>query len=268
VKTKIATSMAVLALAAAAPAASQTIEEQLRELKQLRDAGLISDPVYGEKQRRILESGVPQVSPQRAVEPKIAITPVATGDPLSKMPPVGASWSYRLQDKLYPRRQHAFLVKVDAVNGAKITELVRDRKGEQTVLPVDAQSVRFVKRHVGGDVRFVELSPYLVNAASASGLPNAPTNYPLGGSGEPFRIRVTSIVEDHISVPAGSFKTIRVDVTGERSASGAQRSGRRGLNSLAVTRFKYTAWYSADVNRYVMLRHQQWNPSEVRSRTK
>ena len=256
-KRTIATSLAFLVIAATTPAASQTIEEQLRDLKRLRDAGLISDPVYGEKQRQILESGAPEASPQRPVDPKTAGTRVATNDPLSKVPPVGAIWSYRLQDKLFGRRQHAFAVKVDAVSGPVITELFQAGQAERAVLPVDAQSVRFVERHIGGDVRFVELSPYLLNAASAMGLPNAPTHYPLGRSSTPFRVRVTHIVEDHISIPAGTFKTIRVDVTGERRVSWRGRGG--GVNSLAVSRFKYTAWYSADVNRYVMVRHQQWN---------
>jgi hypothetical protein len=81
-----------------------------------------------------------------------------------------------------------------------------------------------------------------------------------GGSDEPFKVRVTSIGEDLVSVPAGTFKTVRVEVSGERGTSGF--SGRGGdRKRFAVTRFRYTAWYSADLNRYVMLRHQQWNPS-------
>jgi hypothetical protein len=177
------------------------------------------------------------------------------------VPAVGATWNYKLQDKLFPSRQQAFAIRVDGVNGALINELIQAGEGDRTAVPLDAQQVRFVDRDLGGGQRFLELSPYLLNAASGGGLPNSPTHYPLGSSSEPFRVRVANIIEDQVSVPAGTFKTIRVDVSGERSSSGFGGLGGGQWNTLGVTRFRYTAWYSPDLNRYVMTRHQTWNAS-------
>jgi hypothetical protein len=52
-----------------------------------------------------------------------------------------------------------------------------------------------------------------------------------------------------------------VEVVGERpQTSFAGLAG--GLwNTMEVTRFKFTAWYAPQAQRYVMSRHQQWNPS-------
>jgi hypothetical protein len=262
-RSKWVASIAFVALAAAATSAgAQTLEEQLRDLKRLRDAGLLSEPVYAEQQRRILEGGAPKAGAARTgVEPKTASVPTTRIAAGLKVPPVGATLTYRLQDKLFARRQQAFTVKIDGANGSHVNELIQMEKGERLVAPVDAQSVRFVDRDLGGGIRFVELSPYLLNAATPTGLPNPPTDYPLGGSIEPFKVRVTNIVEDQISVPAGTFKTVRIDVSGERSATGFSGLAGGQWNVLGVTRFRYTAWYSADLNRYVMVRHQQWNPS-------
>src|SRR2546428_1955408 len=148
---KIALSIGCIALAlAAAQAASQTIEEQLRDLKRLRDSGLISEPVYAEQQRRILEAPRPKVGtpPPGASEPKTAAAPVSGAAAPSKIPVVGATWNYRLQDKLFPARQQAFAVRVASVNGALINELTQGGDGQKAAGALDAQQVRFVDRDI------------------------------------------------------------------------------------------------------------------------
>lgn len=245
---------------AATQAASQTIEDQLKNLKRLRDSGLISEPVYVEQQRRILEA--PPITKSAPAGPAAAgaastEAPAAASASMPGMPAVGTIWNYRLQDRLFRTRQHAFAIKVSGMNGPLVNELVQAEQGGAVTTPVDSQAVRFLERDVGDGQKLIELSPYLLNAAKGNMLPNPPTHYPLGTSREPFRVRVSNIVEDQISVPAGSFKAIRVDVTGERGASGF--AGLSGHDSLGVTRFRYTTWYSREMNRYVMVRHQQWN---------
>jgi hypothetical protein len=253
---------------AATQSAAQSVEEQLRNLKRLRDAGLISEPVYVEQQRRILEMPAPKAdaAPRAPAAPRVPAAPGAEAAPaaaaagLPHAPAVGATWSYRFQDRLFPARQQAFVVRVEGLSGAQIQEVVQGAAGERSAAPVDLQAVRFLDRDIGGGQRLVEISPYLLSAAVNNALPNPPTHYPLGGSNEPFRVRVASMLPDQVSVPAGSFKAVRVEVSGERSTNGFAGLSGGLMNSLAVTRFRYTAWYSTEVRRYVMLRHQQWNP--------
>jgi hypothetical protein len=252
---------AMLSLAAL-PAAAQSVEERLRDLKRLRDAGLIAEPVYVEQQRRILEAppARPQPAGPAAIEAKATATTAVGGTVLTQVPPAGTLLSYRIQDRLFSRRQHVFAVQIDSTNGPLVNELVQVDQGARTAGAVDAQAVRFLQRDLGGNERFIELSPYLLNAAVNGMLPNPPTHYPLDGSSEAFRVRVNGVVEDQVSVPAGTFKTVRVDVTGERGASGFPGLSGGLMNTMAVTRFRYTAWYSREMNRYVMVRHQQFNP--------
>jgi hypothetical protein len=262
---RIVLSMAVVALSlAATQPMAQSVEEQLKNLKRLRDAGLISEPVYAEQQRRILEGPAFKAAPAPAAEPTATAAP-ATAAPaaaaLPAAPAVGAAWSYRLHDRLFRTRQQAFAVRVQSLSGSLVYELVEGPNGERSTAPMDMKTVRFVDRDIGDGQRFVEISPYLLSAATNNALPNAPTHYPLAGSNEPFRVRVGSIAPDQITVPAGTFKAVRVDVTGERSANGFAGLSGGMWNSLAVTRFRYTAWYSPEIKRYVMLRHQQWNPA-------
>ena len=258
---KFAVGIALLAAASLGTAAhAQGVEQQLRDLKRLRDSGLISDAVYAEQQRRILEAPAPAApAAAAAAQPNPVSAPVVQSA-APGLPAVGASWNYRLQDRLFPRRQQTFAVTVGGLNGPLVNELVQAGEGERVAQPVDAQVVRFVERDLGGQ-RFVEMSPYILAAVKGGALPNPPTHYPLGGSSEPFRVRLGNIIEDNVNVPAGSFKAIRIDVTGERSAGGFLGLGGGQLNTLAVTRFKYTAWYAPELGRYVMVRHQQWNPT-------
>jgi hypothetical protein len=246
---------------ATAQALAQSIEEQLKNLKRLREAGLISEPVYVEQQRRILDAPEPKPAPAVPAPSgttSAAAPAVGAAASLPGAPAVGAMWSYRFQDRLFRAKQHAFTVRVEGMNGVLVHESVKGEDSGQSVAPVDLKSVRFSDRDIGGGVRLVEISPYLLSAASNNALPNPPTHYPLGGSTEPFRVRVNGIVPDTVSVPAGSFRAMRIDVTGERSANGF--AGLSGMNTLGVIRFRYTAWYSPEIKRYVMLRHQQWNP--------
>lgn len=253
---RIVLSLVAVALSlATAQALAQSVEEQLKNLKRLRDAGLISEPVYVEQQRRILDAPEPKPAPSGTTS---AAAPAAGAASLPNAPTVGATWSYRYQDRLFRAKQQAFTVRIEGMNGVLVHEMVQGEDNGQSTAPVDAKSVRFSDRDIGGGVRLVEMSPYLLSAASNNALPNPPTHYPLGGSNESFRVRVASIAPDQVSVPAGSFTTLRVDVTGERSANGF--AGLSGMNTLGVIRFRYTAWYSPDIKRYVMLRHQQWNP--------
>ena len=75
---------------AATPVISQTLEQQLKDLKRLRDSGLISEPVYAEQQRRILEARAPK--PEATRRPAQVETKRAAR--VAGLPGVGTTWNY------------------------------------------------------------------------------------------------------------------------------------------------------------------------------
>jgi hypothetical protein len=179
----------------------------------------------------------------------------STASVAASRPPVGALWSYRFEDTLY-RNGHAFNVRLAAASGSLFSESFEvDSRGSDPAL-LDANIPSFTNRILGPGRRFTELAPYMLGETQ-SRWPNlavAPAGYPSEGGDEPFKTRVIRIVEDNVMVPAGSFKTVRVEVVGERNVHGFGTS-----IELVVARFHYTVWYASDIHRYVMAKHQQWN---------
>ncbi len=212
-------------------------------------------------------AAAPQASPQPA---SLAGAPVQTslvtyskdrasgGPAAANFPPIGALWNYRYEDTLY-RNVHVFNVRLAAASGSLFNEAfeVENRGGDSAL--VDANIPSFTNRTLGAGRKLIELAPYVLDGGAPSRWPNAaitPAGYPLDGGEEPFKTRVVRIVEDNVTVPAGSFKALRVEVSGERDIRGIPASVQ-----LATARFQYTVWYAKDVHRYVMARHQQWNRS-------
>src|SRR5207247_6369095 len=133
-----------------------------------------------EQQRRILEAPRPKVGtpPPGASEPKTAAAPVSGAAAPSKIPVVGATWNYRLQDKLFPARQQAFAVRVASVNGALINELTQGGDGQKAAGALDAQQGRLVDRDIGGGRRALELARPLLQAARRGAVPSDPLTPP------------------------------------------------------------------------------------------
>jgi serine protease Do len=171
-------------------------------------------------------------------------------------PTVGATWTYSFREQRY-RMDQVFTVRVTAVDGWMIGESIAgEGSGTDIQDSVDAQQLRFAGRLIGGR-SIVEFSPYLLTPHG--GEPPAefgqPLNYPGRGA---FRMRIESVEREEVSVPAGSFKAVRVEVSGERERNAA---GLRNRNRLAVARFRYTTWYAPETGRYVKAHHQQWDPA-------
>jgi len=185
-------------------------------------------------------------------------TPASSTTPGSALPQIGATWNYSIEDRLYSAK-HAFTVRLAAANAFMFNELYQVEGGTNGAAPLDAEAISFTERPFGDGRRLIELAPYLIAVGPSS--IRAPAGYPAGGSSEPFKVRVLKVSEDNVVVPAGSFKALRVEVSGERSASGFVGHSNPQWNALGVTRFSYTVWYAKDTHRYVMVRHQQWNAS-------
>jgi len=59
-------------------------------------------------------------------------------------------------------------------------------------------------------------------------------------------------------VPAGNFKAVRIELSGTSEAFGGS------VVQTAPARFVYSAWYSAELNRYVKIQHQTWSRQNIK----
>ena len=165
--------------------------------------------------------------------------------------PVGAMWNYKFEDGY--GSAHLFSVRLAGASGSMLSELFEVDKRESDSALIDANASRFTSRRLGASRKLVELAPYIVSGHQGAwpSSANTPSGYPSDGSDEPFNTRVVQVAEETVIVPAGSFKALRVEVTGERSI--------RGAAPLPAVKFRYTVWYAKDIHRYVKAKHQQWN---------
>ena len=165
----------------------------------------------------------------------------------NRPPAVGATWKYSFREQKYGV-EDVFTVQVTGVSGWMIDEALSSRTTELKNT-VNAQEAHFSSKPLGAGHRVLEFAPYLV--AANGGEPPArliPARHPASGS--PFRIRVERVQREDVEVYAGSFKTVRIDIRGERASDRRQQR---------VTRFRHTTWYAPEIGRYVKVHHQQWD---------
>jgi hypothetical protein len=138
---------------------------------------------------------------------------------------------------------------VISVSGTTVNDLLDAEGGEPSQAQIDASELRFFKRTASAGFPLVELAPYFATTGqlTAHGPIGTPTGY-TGSSPQLWRLeRPSSPVEEQVTVPAGTFKTLRIDVSGAAAPS---------TNTLFFYRFAYTIWYAPEVRRYVKARHR------------
>jgi hypothetical protein len=186
-----------------------------------------------------------------AAAPAASATAASTSRAAEGLPAVGSRWRYGFRDQQYRGPERLFTVEVTGVSGSKIEERLALDNGEISLASVDAEEARFLRRSVQGS-SVLELAPYsngLKGKASVMA-----DSYP-GGLNDSWKIGSPAFTEEMLTVPAGTFRTVRVDVKGTAEAFGASTF------TMAQTpaRFEYTAWYAPELHRYVRSRHQMWN---------
>jgi hypothetical protein len=122
---------------------------------------------------------------------------------------------------------------------------------------VNSGELRVLEQPFGSNVVLTELAPYLIaaNGGKAPADPGRVGGYPIGGAGlAPWIYR--ALVQDwgQVTVPAGTFRVLRVEVNGDR-----ERPAFTNVNN--VGRFRITAWYAPEIKRYVRLEHRTWSGS-------
>jgi len=173
---------------------------------------------------------------------------VASAAPPDGELPPGASWRYAYRDQRYAGGKRYFTVQVVQASGAKVRELFMPEQGDISQADVDTGEAAFVARTIAEGRLLVELAPYAV--APHASFSRAPTGYP-SLTGVSWKVDAPAFAEEDVRVPAGAFKTVRVQVRGVVS-----HLGHGTTNS--TYRFIYTVWYAPEAKRYVRARHQTW----------
>lgn len=205
---------------AAEASAGTSKEARLRELKDLKDKGLVSDEVYREEQRRIL------VEPTPAPHP--ALTPVALASPTPATDRAAAGgaglrpgdrWDYTVVDsrKGFPAQRSFEIEQADAY---AIVERIRLEDGKT----LTAQHHKGPYLSMLGGMQFAPYYLALQTVAVPGPLGEIKV---LGGDACATRVAAggdyASVLEcvikaevagrDRVTVPAGTFDAIRVHVT-------------------------------------------------------
>ena len=190
-------------------------------------------------------------APVRDAAPAASAAPAAAAaKPAEGMPARGERWRYGYRDQRYRAAERFFTVEVLGVSGQFVQERFTVEGGDITQDVVDGALLRFITRPIAGSIAVVELAPYsraLYNRVDA-----APAGYPIAVANA-WQLGRTAYAEERVSVPAGTYDTLRVEVTGNSPYVGMTGT------SYVPARFIYTGWYSAELHRYVKIHHQTWN---------
>jgi S1-C subfamily serine protease len=180
----------------------------------------------------------------------------AAGTPASPaLPAVGATYRYQWADRQYGRQQE-FTVRIQGIEGWNVNETLKAGEAAALVSVVPARDLAFAGRRLAAGQSLLEFAPYLPLLQPADlQAPAVPLEYPDAGSSVagPWSISLQNADWDPVTVPAGSFRAIRISIRGSRQvfvASGA---------AFPVVRFEFTAWYSPDHKRYVKSHYQRWD---------
>ena len=175
------------------------------------------------------------------------------------LPAVGSSWKYSHRDRQYRGPARIFTVRVSGLNGGEVQEITSVDGGPSASSNINPMALRFIARHLAGENIALELAPYLTaeGLAKLAGDPQRPEGYPYEG---PWQITEPAVESDDIVIAAGTFKTVRLQVSGKQVLiTPGLTFGGTTTGLLIPTRFRYTAWYSPQMNRLVQTRHETWN---------
>jgi hypothetical protein len=173
------------------------------------------------------------------------------------LPAAGSQWVYGFIDRQYGRRQIDVTVRVMRVNGSSIDESVAPSgSGErETQRSVSAGEARFFTHRFANGEELTEFAPYFlaVNGEKTPAIAIAATGYPVGSSSLPGFTSTAQIQGwEQVTVPAGTFRALRVEMAGNRRLDFFTRDAVAG-------RFKLTVWYAPEVRRFVRLEHMAWS---------
>jgi hypothetical protein len=184
------------------------------------------------------------------VEAAASPAPVPLATP-SALPRVGDTWVYRFQSRWKNVEQRFYTHQVTAVSEREVRETLSytpsaDKTSESKTF---APETRFVEWR-GKGYYFVEFNPFLqAFGALQPGTTWKPLSIPVE---DPFfggwYTTGRAIDWDSVTVPAGAFKAIRVEINSSRKSTGS-----RAMAEQEPVRILQVIWYAPDVKRAVKL---------------
>lgn len=167
----------------------------------------------------------------------------------------GTSWTYRFSDRIYAKNNTWISVRVLRADHKIVEEQVSAGAGAERSATVqreiDARAPRIEAYPLGPQASLLEFSPYLFAAEGESALHNVASvsGYPTYGD-VGWATRTKPPTWEQVTVPAGTFKALSLEISGQRSAP--------ILSSVVIQKFWFRVWYAPEAKRYVKLEHRNW----------
>jgi len=175
--------------------------------------------------------------------------------PASGLLAVGTSWVYKFSDRIYTENNASVTVKVvradDQVVEERVSAIMGTTRAAAIRREVDARATNFDRYPLGANEEVLtEFAPYLFAAGKEQAVRDVTDakGYPTGGA-QFWRVHATPPAWEEVTVPAGTFRAMRMEIKGDRTPSG-----------WVITKFSFRVWYAPEVGRYVKLEHQTWRP--------
>jgi len=187
-----------------------------------------------------------------AARAKPADAPAGSAAAAPGLPAAGTTWVYSHVERIFGRRQTEITVQVLRVDGQVLEESLSAASGASVRRAVNAGDPTLLEYQISGNAVLIEPPPYLVAASGGKAPVDAivKTGYPTGGQGVPAWIYTTQVQDwEQVTVPAGTFRALRIDVAGRR----ANQPGGQGF---VTGEFLITAWYAPEVKRFVRMEHR------------
>ncbi len=185
-------------------------------------------------------------SPPASAPAPRAETPALATDP--RLPRPGQSWTYRVRGKWPTSPNREVVITVSEVRDGLVVDRLND---PAAATPVQRRS----RAGEGGFVNWpgigLEFSPYLTVAELTGWRGRGFSTPDFDPQWTQWSSQGQSIGHEAITVPAGRFEAVKVEVWSSRNASG----GLASIN-LEPVRVHYLVWYAPEVRRYVRMQRR------------
>jgi hypothetical protein len=193
--------------------------------------------------------GAATAAAAQAAIPQPGASPASPPEGL--LPAAGRTWTYAVTDRAFGKKQPVITVRVVSSSSTIIEEYIS--ASSSTIRPVrrivEVGAPSFVQVPLQGSDILLEFAPYLflVPESAHASLGEA-GGYPAVTGDPAWVTRISAPIAQRVSVPAGSFSALRVEIAGKRYAFSAQMP----------RRFLVRVWYVPEVKRYVKLELEEW----------
>lgn len=172
------------------------------------------------------------------------------------LPKAGDSWTYRYINGWKKGSPQTVVVRVEESEGGRVTDRMSMRGGRGVDERTYEGKVDSAERPLGGDVRVIELLPY-AQALLQDGLkPGQEKQFPdITLEGQTYRIKAKLIGQEKITVPAGTFDAMRVEIVGQNTGAGVA-AAQWSLRGVTAFSFAHALWFAPEIRRVIKVEHK------------